>query len=73
MITQIEKNLAKKPGKVSSDAGYFSEANVTDAAVAKIDLYIATGRDKLRGEWRLVCAVSNLLKLFRFGWMLQTA
>ena len=138
MITQIEKNLAKKPGKVSADAGYFSEANVTDAAVAKIDLYIATGRDKhgdaveitsgdapagatareqmqhklktesgravykmrkaivepvfgqikecrgfrrfsmrgkqnVRGEWRLVCAVSNLLKLFRFGWMLQTA
>ena len=138
MITQIEKNLAEKPEKVSADAGYFSEANVTNAAVAKIDLYIATGCDKhgdaveitsgdapagatereqmqhklktesgravykmrkaivepvfgqikecrgfrrfsmrgkqnVRGEWRLVCAVSNLLKLFRFGWMLQTA
>ena len=138
MITQIEKNLAEKPEKVSADAGYFSEANVTDAAVAKIDLYVATGRDKhgdaveitsgdapagatareqmqhklktesgradykmrkaivepvfgqikecrgfrrfsmrgkqnVRGEWRLVCAVSNLLKLSRFGWMLQPA
>jgi hypothetical protein len=46
MITQIEKNLAEKPEKVSADTGYFSEANVTDAAVAKFDLYIATGRDK---------------------------
>jgi hypothetical protein len=31
------------------------------------------GKQNVRGEWRLVCAVSNLLKLSRFGWMLQTA
>ena len=138
MITQIEKNLAKKPGKVSSDAGYFSEANVTDESVKDVDLYVATGRDKhgaaveassgppppgaspkeamreklrteagravykmrkaivepvfgqikeqrgfrrfsLRGkenvsrEWKLVCAVSNLLKLFRAGRVLEMA
>jgi transposase len=138
MLAQVEKNLAQKPEKASADAGYFSEANVTDAAVTGIDLYIATGRDKhgdpaeiitgdvpagatlreqmrhklrteagravykmrkaivepvfgqikerrgfrrfsLRGkqdvgsEWRLVCAVSNLLKLFRSGWALETA
>jgi len=122
----------------SADAGYFSEANLNDEAVAGIDLHIATGRDKhgdpvgsttaeasagttarramshklktgaghavykmrkaivepvfgqikevrgfrrfsLRGkqnvshEWRLVCAVSNLLKLFRAGWAMQMA
>ncbi|WP_420236173.1 IS1182 family transposase [Telmatobacter bradus] len=138
MVAQIEKNLAQKPEKVSADTGYFSEANVTDATVAEIDLYIATGRDKhsdpteiacgeapsdatareqmqhklkteagravykrrkaivepvfgqikecrgfrrfsmrgkqnVSGEWRLVCAVSNLLKLFRSGWALQNA
>ena len=138
MLAQVEKNLAQKPEKASADAGYFSEANVTAAAVTGIDLYIATGRDKhgdpaeiitgdapvgatlgeqmrhklrteagravykmrkaivepvfgqikerrgfrrfsLRGkqkvgsEWKLVCAVSNLLKLFRSGWALETA
>jgi transposase len=138
MLAQIAMNLGQKPEKASADAGYFSEANVTDAAVTGIDLYIATGRDKhgdpteattgdapagatarermrhklrtaaggavytmrkaivepvfgqikerrgfrrfsLRGkqnvgsEWRLVCAVSNLLKLFRSGWVLETA
>jgi transposase len=138
MLAQIAMNLKQKPEKASADAGYFSEANVTDAAVTGIDLYIATGRDQhgdpterttgdapagatpreqmrhklrteagravykmrkaivepvfgqikeqrsfrrfsLRGkqnvssEWRLVCAVSNLLKLFRSGWTLETA
>ena len=138
MLAQIDRNLEQKPEKASADAGYFSEANVTDAAVTGIDLYIATGRDQhgdptetttgdapagatpreqmrhklrteagravykmrkaivepvfgqikerrgfrrfsLRGkqnvgsEWRLVCAVSNLLKLFRSGWRLETA
>ena len=31
---------------VSTDAGYWSEANATDASVAGIDLHIATGRMK---------------------------
>ena len=31
------------------------------------------GKQNVSGEWRLVCAVSNLLKLFRSGWALQTA
>jgi hypothetical protein len=122
-----------------SDTGYFSEANVTDASIKDVDLYVATGRDKhrdvavetgsgpppagtspkeamreklrseagravykmrkaivepvfgqikeqrgfrrfsLRGkenvsrDWKLVCAASNLLKLFRAGWVLKTA
>ena len=138
MIAQIEANLKQKPEKVSADAGYFSEANVTDTLVREVDLYVATGRDKhgdvtatndnpppsnaspketmrdklrtaagrtvykmrkaivepvfgqikevrgfrrfnLRGqqnvrhEWRLVCAVNNLLKLFRSGWDLEMA
>jgi transposase len=138
MIVQIENNLKQKPDKVSADTGYFSEANVTDASVKDVDLYIATGRDKhgemvemssdpppadvsskeamreklrteagravykmrkaivepvfgqikeqrgfrrfsLRGkvnvsrEWKLVCAVSNLLKLFRAGVVLEMA
>jgi transposase len=138
MLAQIAMNLNRKPEKASADAGYFSAANVTDAAVTGIDLYLATGRDKhgdaaemtageapagttpreqmrhklrteagravykmrkaivepvfgqikerrsfrrfsLRGkqkvgsEWKLVCAVSNLLKLFRAGWTPQAA
>ena len=138
MIARIAANLERKPEKVSADAGYFSEANVTDELVKDVDLYVATGRDKhggavetssdpppadaspkeamrhklrteagravykmrkaivepvfgqikeqrgfrrfsLRGkenvsrEWKLVCATSNLLKLFRAGWVLEMA
>src|SRR5664279_2813028 len=31
------------------------------------------GHQNVRREWRLVCAASNLLKLFRAGWALETA
>lgn len=31
------------------------------------------GKQNVRREWRLVCAASNLLKLFRVGWAMQTA
>jgi transposase len=31
------------------------------------------GKQNVRREWRLVCAVSNLLKLFRAGWVLEMA
>ena len=46
MLDQVEENLGRKPDAASADAGYFSQANVTDASVAEIDLHIATGRDK---------------------------
>lgn len=31
------------------------------------------GKQNVRREWRLVCAVSNLPKLFRAGWILEMA
>jgi len=31
------------------------------------------GLDKVQAEWKLVCATSNLLKLFRFKWTPKTA
>ena len=138
MLKQVEACMGRKPEAVSADAGYWSEANATDASVVGIDLHIATGRmkhdptvatasgpppekatpkqamqhklrteaghavykmrkaivepvfgqikeqrsfrrfslrglDKVRAEWKLVCATANLLKLFRAGWALQAA
>ena len=138
MIALVKENLHGLPEKVSADAGYFSEDNVTNESVEDVDLYVATGRDKhgesavtsneppppeatpkekmkhklrteagrtvykmrkaivepvfgqikevrgfrrfsMRGklaarcEWKLVCAVSNLLKLFKYGWAAQMA
>jgi len=31
------------------------------------------GKENVSCEWKLVCAVSNLLKLFRAGWVLEMA
>ena len=138
MLEQVKANMGRKPDAVSADAGYWSEANATDASVTGIDLHIATGRvkhgetiatgsepppepatpkqimqhklrteaghavykmrkaivepvfgqikeqrgfrrfslrglEKVRAEWKLVCATANLLKLFRAGWTPQTA
>ena len=130
MLQQVEANMGRKPDAASADAGYWSEANATDATIASIDLHIAAGRikrgetivtesgpppesatpkqlmqrklrteagravyrrrkaivepvfgqikeqrgfrrfslrglEKVRAEWKLVCAAANLLKLFR--------
>jgi hypothetical protein len=46
MIAQVQANVGRAPDAVSADAGYWSEANVTDPGVAGIDLHIATGRQK---------------------------
>jgi hypothetical protein len=46
MLGQVEKNMGRKPDAASADAGYWSEANVSDESVAGIDLHIATGRVK---------------------------
>ena len=138
MLEQVKENLGRRPDAASADAGYWSEANVTDESVAEIDLHIATGRDtheeavamasgpppdgatakeamrhklrteagravykmrkaivepvfgqikerrgfrrfslrgldNVRGEWKLICAVSNLRKLHGSGWTPRTA
>ena len=51
MIEATDANLAaagidENPDKYITDAGYFSEKNVTDATAAGVDVLIATGRMK---------------------------
>jgi transposase len=46
MLIQTTKNCGASPGAASGDAGYFSEAAVTDAALAGVDLYVAPDRQK---------------------------
>lgn len=125
MLKEVEKNSGNKPESALADAGYFSSAAVTDAAVEGITLYVPPnqrrpekvptispnskacdkmwhrlmseegkkiyksrgaivepvfgqikqvrgfrqfllrGLEKVSGEWMLICATHNLLKLFR--------
>lgn len=46
MLEQVAENLGQRPEKASADAGYFSEANVTDEKLKAVDLHVATGRQK---------------------------
>jgi transposase len=42
----VELNLGRKPEQISADSGYFSEAAVSDEALAGVKLYIAVERQK---------------------------
>ena len=46
MLTQVAANCGAAPAVASADSGYFSEAAVTDGALAGIDLYVAVERQK---------------------------
>ncbi len=46
MLLKGEVLTGSKPQQVTADSGYFSEANVTDARLAGIDLYVPPDRQK---------------------------
>jgi transposase len=46
MLTQAVAQLGEPPVAASADAGYFSDANVTDRALQAIDLYVPPDRVK---------------------------
>ena len=46
LVRQVAANCGAAPAAASADSGYFSEAAVTDPALAGIDLYVAVDRQK---------------------------
>jgi transposase len=46
MLEQLEQNLGRKPETVTADAGYFSEAALTDEKVKEVDLLVPPDRQK---------------------------
>ena len=46
MLKQVEENMGRKPERVTADAGYFSEAVVTDPQVDGIELLVPPERQK---------------------------
>jgi transposase len=44
MLEEVEKNTGEKPAQASADAGYFSQAQITDNKLQGIDLYVAPER-----------------------------
>src|SRR3990167_5109483 len=46
MLAKVKENLGKLPERASADAGYFSEASLTDEQLAGVDLYVPPGREK---------------------------
>jgi transposase len=46
MLTEVTTNCDAAPAVATADSGYFSEAAVSDPALAAIDLYVAVDRQK---------------------------
>ena len=46
MLEQVAQNLGRKPEQASADAGYFSEAAVTDEKMSGIELLVPPDRQK---------------------------
>jgi transposase len=46
MLEKLQENTGRLPEKLSADAGYFSEDNLTDQKVKDVDLYIPPDRQK---------------------------
>jgi hypothetical protein len=46
MLEQVAQNMGRKPEHVTADAGYFSEAAVTDPKVEGIELLVPPDRQK---------------------------
>jgi transposase len=46
MLEQVEQNLGRKPETVTADAGYFSEAALTNEKVSGVDLLVPPDRQK---------------------------
>ena len=46
MVQAVRATLRRRPRRLSADAGYYSEANVTAKAVRGIDLYIAVRKQR---------------------------
>src|SRR5207244_12421797 len=49
LLTQVQTNTGQRPAVMTADAGYFSEANLTAAAVEGIDCYVPPDRHPQRG------------------------
>lgn len=49
MLEQVRQNTGARPTVASADAGYFSDAQLTDSRVQGIDLYVAHERNKHGG------------------------
>ena len=46
MLERVHANLGQRPVVVTADAGYFSDANVTDVEATGIDLYVPPDKAK---------------------------
>jgi hypothetical protein len=50
LVDAVTANMGKKPGQVSADAGYCSNANLAALEARGIDAYVAPGRAKYAAE-----------------------
>ena len=46
MLKEVKAQMGSPPQQATADNGYFSEANVTDAQLQEIDLFVAPDRQK---------------------------
>ncbi len=62
MLGQVEHQLGRKPEKGSADAGYFSQAQLTDERLEGIDLYVAPAPQPRGAEASVIEQMRRKLK-----------
>jgi hypothetical protein len=60
MLKKVQENLGTLPVKASADAGYFSEAAVTNEGLAAVDLHVPPDRQKHEERQPTTDAVSDV-------------
>ena len=60
MLERVERNMGRKPESATADAGYFSEAAVSDPQVKGIELLVPPGREKEESEHNASPAMAGI-------------
>ena len=62
MLEEVRENLGELPEKVSADAGYFSEPQITNPGLSGVDLYVPPDRGTYKESGQQTVLIEETVK-----------